>query len=177
MSNPNQRNTTNSANNNGISSEDASYEEGYARGQGLERLRQDESYIEREDNRGANSFLIGLALIALVGLVGGALFFMNQGQQSPTQVLPIPVPNNNQPQNSKPESSQKETTIIDRTIERTKEVVPVPQQQAPASQQQAPAAPDININVPSTENQAPETNASPEQSQNQDANQGNSNPN
>lgn len=142
-----------------------------------ERRLEEESYIARENNNTASGLLLGILLAAILGLAGAAFYFMNQRQESPTKILPIPVPNSSQPQ-SEPQSTQKDTTIIDRTINRTKEVIPVPQQQAPAPQQQAP---DININVPSQPQQAPDVqqqapdtpniNVAPEQPQNQGTDQ------
>ncbi|HEY9693095.1 MAG TPA: hypothetical protein V6D15_12865 [Oculatellaceae cyanobacterium] len=125
----------------------------------VERRLDEERYVARENNSAAGGVLLGITIAALIGLAGAAFYFMNQRQESPTQILPIPVPNNSQPQ-SQPRTQDKNTTIIDRTIQKTREVVPVPQQQAPASQQTAPKAPDININVPNPTNQAPETNTS-----------------
>ncbi|MGB3204093.1 MAG: hypothetical protein WBB28_03825 [Crinalium sp.] len=127
----------------------------------VERRLDEERLVARENNGAASGLLIGLIIAALLGLAGAAFYFMNQRQESPTQILPIPVPNNSQPQ-SQPQSQDRDTTIIDRTIQKTREVVPVPvpQQQAPASQQTAPKAPDININVPSPTNQAPDTSTS-----------------
>jgi cytoskeletal protein RodZ len=125
----------------------------------VERRLDEERLVARENNSAASGLLVGLLIAALLGLAGAAFYFMNQRQESPTQILPIPVPNNSQPQ-SQPQSQDKNTTIIDRTIQKTREVVPVPQQQAPASQQTAPKAPDININVPSPTNQAPDTSTS-----------------
>jgi len=116
---------------------------------------EEERYVVREEKSSSSGVLLGITLAALVGLAGAAFFFMNRGEESPTQILPVPVPNNSQPQ-SQPQQPKNDTTIIDRTIEKTKEVVPVPQQQAPAPQQQAPSAPEVNINVPSPQNQAPD---------------------
>lgn len=125
----------------------------------VERRLDEERLVARENNSAAGGLLLGITIAALLGLAGAAFYFMNQRQESPTQILPIPVPNSSQPQ-SQPRTQEKNTTIIDRTIQKTKEVVPVPQQQAPASKQTAPKAPDININVPSSTNQAPDTSTS-----------------
>jgi cytoskeletal protein RodZ len=127
----------------------------------VERRLEEERYVARENNSAAGGLLLGITIAALLGLAGAAFYFMNQRQESPTQptqILPIPVPNSSQPQ-SQPRTQEKNTTIIDRTIQKTKEVVPVPQQ-APASKQTAPKAPDININVPNPTNQAPDTSTS-----------------
>ncbi len=125
----------------------------------VERRIDEERLVARENNSAAGGLLLGITLAALLGLAGAAFYFMNQRQESPTQILPIPVPNASQPQ-SQPRTQEKNTTIIDRTIQKTKEVIPVPQQQAPASGQTAPKPPEINIKVPNPTTKAPDTNTS-----------------
>src|SRR6478672_704000 len=173
MSQPSNRDTPRSLDQTGNVSEPVSYEEGYLNGRSSERRLQEDSYIARENNNAASGLVLGLAIAALVGIAGGAFIYMNQRQDSPRQqILPIPVPNSSQPQ-SQPKTTQKDTTIIERTVNKTKEVIPVPQQPAPAPQQKAP---EININVPSPaqETSAPDTQAAPEQSKTKgtDQNQG-----
>ncbi len=103
----------------------------------------------RDNENAARGLLVGIFVMALLGLVGGALFLFNQREENNLPTI-IPVPQNNQPQNqAAPPSPQQETTIIERTIDRTQEVIPVPapQPQQPAAQP-APQAPNIDINVP-----------------------------
>jgi hypothetical protein len=96
-----------------------------------EELRRD-NQITRENNSAAGGLLTGILLATLVALGLGALFAFNRGGD-----------------NSEPAGRQ---TII----ERTKEVVPVPQ--APDVQPpdvnitvpkvEAPKAPDVNVTIP-----------------------------
>ncbi|HEY9874392.1 MAG TPA: hypothetical protein V6D12_13205 [Candidatus Obscuribacterales bacterium] len=141
------------------------------------RIIEEERYVPRENTN--SGLLLGITIAILLGVAGAAFYFMNQRQESPTQIF---LPNNSQPQ-SAPQSTEKKTTVIERTINQTKEVVPVPQPKAPDTQQKAPSAPEININVPSQQkeapdvsNQAPDANNSSTQSQDSGTDQNNSSP-
>lgn len=128
-----------------------SYQTGYINGQVSER-RQEENLIERDNDNAARGLLLGILLTALAALGGGAIWFFNQSNESPTPVAPVvvPVPNNKPDTKLSPQAGKapEKTTII----ERTKEVlVPVPQLASPS-----PAA------VPNPASQSP---AAPAQSQ------------
>jgi len=120
------------------------------RNQTERRIIEEERYLPRENTN--SGLLLGITIAILLGVAAAAFYFMNQRQESPTQIF---LPNNSQSQ-SAPQSTEKKTTVIERTINKTKEVVPVPQPKAPATQQKAPSAPEININVPSPQKQAPD---------------------
>src|SRR6476469_1692408 len=148
-------------------SNEGSYRDGYIHGATTERRLNEESYIESDRSSG-NGLVLGIILAALAALGIGSAYVLTQRNepasrtQPSTQIIPITVPNNSQPQRSEPQSSKKETTIIERTVDKTKEVVPVTQKQEPAKQ--APAAPDININLNSQEKQDTDAKASPDKS-------------
>jgi len=145
-------------------SQEVGYREGYRMGRDSERLYQQEASSVREENSAASGLIIGLALASLAALAGGAIYFLNARnepveQTAPTtQVVPVPVPDNSQPR-----TTNKETTVIERTINKTQKVVPVPQQPATDSKADAP---NINIQLPSPQQQGSvnETNPSPVQS-------------
>lgn len=149
-------------------SNEGSYRDGYIHGATTERRLNEESYIESDRGTG-NGLVLGIILATLAALGIGSAYVLTQRNepasrtQPSTQIIPIPVPNNSQPQRSEPQSSKKETTIIERTVDKTKEIVPVPQQQEPAKQ--APTTPDININLNSQEKQDTDAKASPEPTQ------------
>lgn len=132
-----------------LNSEEISYQNGYVEG------RDQESRLDATTrNDSGSGVLLGVVLAILAGMVVGTMFYLSSRNQPatqndrPTQILPIPVPNTN---NSQPQSGNKETTIIERTINNTKQVIPVPQNPQPA------AAPKVNINLPSPAKQeAPE---------------------
>ncbi len=140
-------------------SDEVTYQKGYQTGRDSERLLQEENYAVREENSTASGLMIGLALASIAALAGGSIYFLNarnepiQQTAPSTQVVPVPVPNNSQPR-----SSNKETTIIERTIDRTREAVPVPQQ--PAKAPEAPA-PSINIQLPTPQQDRSENQTSP----------------
>jgi hypothetical protein len=140
-------------------SDEVAYQKGYQTGRDSERLLQEETYAVREENSTASGLMIGLALASIAALAGGSIYFLNarnepiQQTAPSTQVVPVPVPNNSQPR-----SSNKETTIIERTIDKTREAVPVPQQ--PAKDPEAPA-PNINIQLPTPQQDRSENQTSP----------------
>src|SRR5919199_1430780 len=150
-------------------SDEVAYQKGYQTGRNSERLLQEETYAVREENSTASGLMLGLALASIAALAGGTIYFLNarnepiQQTAPSTQVVPVPVPNNSQPR-----SSNKETTIIERTIDRTREAVPVPQE--PAKAPEAPA-PSVNIQLPTPQQDRSEnqTSPSPVQPQNNQA--------
>lgn len=144
--------------------ERTAYRDGYQEGIDSERRLQRESYAVRESNSAASGLTLGLLLALIAGLVGGTVYFLTRTneptrQTAPaTQIIPVPTPDNRQPQ-----SSQNKTTIIDRTIEKSKEIVPVPAQPSPAP---SASAPDININVPNPTQPSTSNDSSPSPSSN-----------
>ncbi|MBD2058574.1 hypothetical protein H6F88_21675 [Oculatella sp. FACHB-28] len=121
----------------------ASYQNGYTQGRVVERQAYEENLRVRDDNSASRGLLLGILLTSLLGLTVGALYFVNQ--QSQTPVVPVPV----EPQE---ETETNNTEVRERIIERTREIVPVPQPQAPAPQQPAaepaPAVPPASTTQP-----------------------------
>lgn len=113
-----------------VTPSEASYRDGYVEGQAVERSQAVGDQYAREEvhesNGVASGMVIGLAFAAVVGLVGGGLYFATRGEPDTVPVA-APAPASPQP--------QRNTTIIERTIERTKEAAPSVQ------------APDVKINV------------------------------
>jgi hypothetical protein len=111
-----------------VTPDEVSYRDGYVEGQ-LDRDSQAtrEQYAREqisESNGVANGLLIGLVLAAIAGVVGGTLYYYNRTETAPAVVAPAsPQP-------------QQRTTIIERTIERTREAAPDVQ------------VPNVQINVP-----------------------------
>lgn len=158
---PQQTNLQGSTNARPATRNEVAYRNGYVQGQNAkdrnlaaeERLAHERARYDlqasRDNENAARGLLLGIFVMALLGLVGGALFLFNQREENNLPTI-IPVPQNNQPQNqAAPPSPKQETTIIERTIDRTQEVIPVPapQPQQPA-EQPAPQAPNIDINIP-----------------------------
>lgn len=110
-----------------------SYQNGYVQGRVAEHQTYEENLRVRDDNSASRGLLLGILLTSLLGLTVGALYFVNQ--QSQTPVVPVPVPVPAEPQ--EPETETNSTEVRERIIERTREIVPVPQPQAPAPQQPA----------------------------------------
>lgn len=117
--------------------DEVAYRDGYVEGQSSERSQalrdqyaRDQYAREqiRESNGVANGMLIGLSLAVIAGLVASAFYFVNRSE-SPAPQTPVTAPASPQPQ-------QRNTTIIERTIERTREAAPDVQ------------VPDVQINVP-----------------------------
>lgn len=134
-----------------------SYQDGYLDGRVSENRIREENHTIRENNSAASGLLLGIGITAIAALIGGTLFFFTTDQDqpatAPTQTAPV------QPSTTQPPSSQSETTIIERTVDRTKEIVPVPQQPAPQPETQvSPAQPEAAQPVPQ-----PETQVSPAQ--------------
>lgn len=149
--------------------EQTAYDRGYRTGRDSERIIQEDNYVHRENSSVSSGIVMGMALALLATIVGAGAYFFSQ-QQTPTrqsapatQIIPVPVPNNNsQPQTSTP---KKETTIIERTIDKTRDVVPVPAPSPQSSSQDSSTSqPNININIPPAQ-QPTENKTAPTQSQ------------
>lgn len=160
--NQNQNEFENSINARPITESEKSYRDGYYQGKREATPLPIETTIKERDN--STGLLIGfmLALLATLGLV--ALFVFNGNNQ------PTTVPDNSTiNENVKPEAVEpvdQETTIIERTIEKTQEVVPVPQIQPinpnPIQSESQPAEDSINVPATTSETPGDEMNTTPE---------------
>lgn len=141
-----------------------SYEEGYVHGRASERSLENQEQEVRSEHSAARGLLLGMALTSLVGLTVGAIFYLNQREESPTST-PVLVPARPAPQ-----QPNRETTIIERTTEKIQPSAPINQEPPTAPQQ---SQPNIRIIVPnsgqqsapSPQNTTPQT--APRQSQSQ----------
>ena len=128
-----------------VNPDSVSYEDGYVQGRATERSFERQYQQDNAERTATRGLLLGFTLTALVGLVAGTLFYLNQRQESTIPVV-VPVPGNTQQPN-------RETTIIERTTETTQESAPTRQEppEAPRTNQ-----PDIRIIVPNSgQQQAP----------------------
>lgn len=148
-----------------------SFRDGYVHGQVTERGYQEEVLSERDNNNAARGLLLGIILTSLAALTVGVVWFLNQSNEAPTQVLPsVVVPA--EPDVS-PSPETKEPPAKETIIERTRDVlVPIPQQPTPQAPAPAPQ-PNVNITVPNSApqqpaaEQAPATQTAPPASQSQ----------
>jgi hypothetical protein len=112
-----------------VTPDEASYRDGYVKGQFDQNSPTARDQYAREQisesNGMANGLVIGLVLAAIAGVVGGTVYYYNRTETAPT---PVAAPASPQP--------QQRTTVIERTIERTKEAAPNVQ------------VPNVQINVP-----------------------------
>ncbi len=137
-----------------VTSNEVNYNDGYAHGRVNENLRQQEQKV-REENNSMGGLLLGILITGFVGLIAGTTFFFYYNQRGDTDST-TPVPET--PAATEPQDQPRNTTIIERTIERTKDVVPVPQQQpsGPTIIEAPPApAPNVEVNIPNPTNQEP----------------------
>ncbi|MGF1479565.1 MAG: hypothetical protein ACFB4I_08745 [Cyanophyceae cyanobacterium] len=104
--------------------QDAAYREGYVQGQTTER--------QNTENGIATGWLLGLLFAALTALGIGA-FYLTQREPAANTAPDVNI--------TQPQSTEKET-IIERTVDKTTEVVPVPS--------------DIDINVPEVDVDVPD---------------------
>lgn len=147
-----------------------SYEEGYVHGRASERSLEKQQQEVGREHSAARGLLLGMALTSLVGLTVGAIFYLNQREESPTPT-PVLVPARPAPQ-----QPNRETTIIERTTEKIQPSAPI-NQEPPADPAPQQSQPDIKIIVPnsgqqsapSPQNTTPETTpqTAPTQSQSQ----------
>ena len=118
-----------------------SYEEGYVHGRASERSLENQEQEVRSEHSAARGLLLGMALTSLVGLTVGAIFYLNQREESPTPT-PVLVPARPAPQ-----QPNRETTIIERTTEKIQPPAPINEEPSTAPQQ---SQPDIRIIVPNS---------------------------
>jgi hypothetical protein len=114
-------------------SEEVAFRNGYVNGRSTERdraIRYEQQRANAQANNGvATGLTISLLLVAVAGLFG-AIAYSLTGPSNPTETTVETAP--------EPEPVEN-TTIIDRTIERTQEVVPAPPEVN---------LPDVNITLP-----------------------------
>lgn len=138
--------------------QEVAYRDGYVTGRTAESYLQDQQLrLQRQQQRTlANSYttngvFLGVSLFLFAVLVGGAVYFAGNNEQPTIQ----PQPSNTSTTPAAPEAPDT-TTIIDRTIERTRDVVP----SAPPVVQ-----PQVDINMPtpaeSAQPQAPAPTTTP----------------
>lgn len=138
--NPKNRNFQDSINTRPATADELAYRDGYVRGQ-VAKQRENaerralesriyEENARRQANEGASiGLVLGLTLAALAAIIGG-LFYVYNDTNNPEPIAPTPEATTPEPTS--------ETTIIERTIERTQEVVPTPSQIT---------LPDVNVDV------------------------------
>ncbi len=175
MSNPNNRDSNMPVNHNDRIADESAYRAGYREGRNSQILMEEEreSYVTPDNRTPTSGITMSLALALITGaaIVGGIVYFLNQqvggvrDTAPATQIVPVPVPERNE---SPAPTKQQDTTIIDRTIEKTKEVVPVPQPSSPESSDRdsSTSTPNVNINLPPVQQQETETQTSPAQTEN-----------
>ncbi|WP_017300148.1 hypothetical protein [Nodosilinea nodulosa] len=149
-----------------VTKDEIAYRDGYVRGKSAEQLEYErrraaeariyeENARLRADNGLSIGLILGLILAAVAAVVGG-LIYVYSDADTPGAVAPTPETTSPEP------ASNNKTTVIERTIERTREAVPVPSSVQP---------PDINVEVPSTPEQpsspAPTPSAQPDAAANQ----------
>lgn len=136
---PRNRDFETSINTRPATSDEIAYRDGYIRGKSAEQLEYDrrraaearmheENARLRADNGVSTGLILGLVLAAVAAVVGGLVYVSSTdgvGTVTPTPEATTPEPAN-------------ETTVIERTIERTQEVVPAPSAVEP---------PEINVEL------------------------------
>lgn len=170
---PNHRDFQASVNTRPVTNDEVAYRDGYVRGKVAEQSEQDrrraldariyeENARLRADNGVSTGLILGLVLAAVAAVVGGLLYVYSDantgGVATPEAVSPQPT---------------NETTIIERTVERTQEVVPAPSEVTlpevnvdvtppPAAEQPAPAPEAAGQPEASGEGQPPEPATQPQ---------------
>ncbi|MDX2098340.1 MAG: hypothetical protein SFW36_11235 [Leptolyngbyaceae cyanobacterium bins.59] len=114
-----------------ITPTEASYRNGYVSGQTRERRILEEQQEVRDNDNAARGLLLGILLTSLVGLTVGSLALLAQRRNQPApvaapviQTAPAPAASP-APVSPAPQTAPSTRTTV---IERTREVVPVPQQ-------------------------------------------------
>lgn len=157
--NQNQSEFENSINARPVTESEKNYRDGYYQGKREADRLQIEKTTVNEGNTSAG-LLIGFVL-AILAALGLAALFMFGGNNQPTEAINDSTIN----ETVEPAEPEKETTIIERTIEKTQEVVPVPQAQpvnpTPIQSESKPIENSINIPI-TTESDPSDENTSPE---------------
>jgi type IV secretory pathway VirB10-like protein len=153
--------TSETINNSAVNPSANSYSDGYVHGQVSERHHQEDVLVERDNNNAARGMILGILLASLTAFTVGAIWLLNQSNQTPTLVTPpvvVPTKPDDKPSPEVKQPPQKETII-----ERTRDVlVPVPQQPAPAPEASSPAPQqNTNTTVPNSAPQQPAAEKAP----------------
>jgi hypothetical protein len=142
-----------------VSPSEIAYRDGYVQGRLSEQhyqyqAHQAQAQRARETENAFNGFLLGMLLTAIVGLGVGAFFlFAKPGTENPLRdTVPAPSPSASEPQ----KQADRQTTIIEKTIDKVREVVPTapPQIQIPPIKTTSPSP-----NAQDTPRTAPDSNA------------------
>ncbi|PSR14499.1 hypothetical protein C8255_24060 [filamentous cyanobacterium CCP3] len=139
---PRKRDFDASINTRPVTNDEIAYRDGYVRGKSAQQLEQErrqaaEARIREEnarlraDNGVSTGLILGLALAALAAVIGGLIYVYSEEN-------PVPGTANPTPEAVTPDPTGNETTIIERTVERTQEVIPAPSSVQP---------PDVNIEL------------------------------
>lgn len=153
--NPKKRDFQDSINTRPATADELAYRDGYVRGKVAKQREQEyrrdleaRIYAEnarRQANEGVSIGLVfGLTLAALAAIIGGLFYVYRDADNPNIPDIIVPAPEANSPEPSS------ETTIIERTIERTQEVVPAPSEIT---------LPDVNVDITPP---APQANPTPE---------------
>jgi cytoskeletal protein RodZ len=144
-----------------------SYREGYVQGQQSEQYRQHQQYRKQkslEDQNLSLGVVLGILLTASIGLGVGAFYVFNQQQKPIPVASPTASPEvNASPSSTTSPSSNKETTIIERTVEKAREVLPAasPSVELPTSAPTSPATPEASVDQQPQNVPTPQVNAAP----------------
>lgn len=123
---------------------EVAYRNGYLQGRAAQqhvRYRSQEDWVRRREiqdtNHVASGVVFGIVLACLAGAAVSVMSFVNQRNGvAPANSAGVVQPSSAQPQTA---PVQRQTTIIDRTIERVREIIPTTppeiQKNAPASEQ------------------------------------------
>lgn len=145
------------------------YRDGYVQGRAVEQHRYEANQQIRDNDNAGRGLLVGIILAGTAALVGGALYLLNQSNNTPAPVnSTIVVPGGAASPKASPSPEVRE-----RIIERDR-IVPVPQApteapkvnitlpQSPAPVQQAPTtqAPAKSSSQPTTPNSSAQPNSS-----------------
>lgn len=159
--NPRNQNFETSVNTRPVTKDEIAYRDGYVSGKSAQQLEQErrraaEARIYEENarlraNDGMSTGLIlGLTLAAVAAAVGGLFYVYSEENLSPGTATPTP-------EAVSPEPASNETTIIERTVERTQEVIPAPSSAQP---------PEVNVELNNPlQSPAPSAPAQPEASE------------
>ncbi|MEA5448928.1 hypothetical protein VB780_10140 [Leptolyngbya sp. CCNP1308] len=151
---PRNRDFETSINTRPATSDEIAYRDGYIRGKSAEQLEyerrraaearmHEENARLRADNGVSTGLILGLVLAAVAAVVGGIVYVSSTDGVGTV----APTPEATTPEATTPEPAN-ETTVIERTIERTQEVVPAPSTVEP---------PEINVELNNPLEAAPAT--------------------